>query len=75
MSADIDLGRRRFLQISAMVGGGLLVGCRFREDEEAKAPPAEKGAAVTFQPNAYVKVAPDGAVSIACPRNEMGQDV
>jgi isoquinoline 1-oxidoreductase beta subunit len=75
MSADIDLSRRRFLQVSAMVGGGLLVGCRFREGEEAKAPPAEKGAGVTFQPNAYVKVAPDGAVSIVCPRNEMGQDV
>lgn len=75
MSADIDVSRRRFLQISAMMGGGLLVGCRFGEEEEAKAPPAEKAAAVTFQPNAYVKVAPDGAVSIACPRNEMGQDV
>jgi isoquinoline 1-oxidoreductase beta subunit len=70
MNESINLSRRRFLQVSALAGGGLLVGCKFGEQEEAKAP-----AATSFEPNAWVKIAPDGAIGIVCPRNEMGQDV
>jgi isoquinoline 1-oxidoreductase beta subunit len=65
MNAPVDLSRRRFLQISAMVGGGLLIGCKMGKKEAGK----------TVQPNAWVTIAPDGAVGIICPRNEMGQDV
>jgi isoquinoline 1-oxidoreductase beta subunit len=77
MSTEINLSRRHFLLVSSMAGGALLVGCRPRPEEEAKAPPAAKPAATPagFAPNAWVKVAPDGAVTIVCPRNEMGQDV
>jgi isoquinoline 1-oxidoreductase beta subunit len=71
MNTIVNMSRRRFLQVTVLAGGALLVGCRARESEEAQAPPA----ATRFEPNAWVKVAPDGAVSIICPRNEMGQDV
>ncbi|MEN3293638.1 MAG: isoquinoline 1-oxidoreductase subunit beta, partial [Burkholderiales bacterium] len=70
MNASINLSRRRFLQASALAGGGLLVGCKFGDKEETKAP-----AATSFEPNAWVKIGPEGAIGIVCPRNEMGQDV
>ncbi|MDB5909168.1 MAG: aldehyde oxidase [Massilia sp.] len=66
MIAPINLSRRRFLQVSVLAGGGLLVGCKFGEKESARTP---------FAPNAWIKIAPDGAIGIVCPRNEMGQDV
>jgi isoquinoline 1-oxidoreductase beta subunit len=65
MNTDVHLPRRRFLQVMALGGGGLLIGCKFGEKEAGK----------TFAPNAWVRVAPDGAIGIVCPRNEMGQDV
>jgi isoquinoline 1-oxidoreductase beta subunit len=65
MNTAAGFSRRRFLQVSALVGGGLLVGCKFGQQEAAK----------PFTPNAWVTVAPDGVIGIVCPRNEMGQDV
>jgi isoquinoline 1-oxidoreductase beta subunit len=74
MNAPIDFSRRRFLIVSAVVGGSLLVGCR-RQPEETKAPATTTPAATRFEPNAWIRVAPNGSVSVICPRNEMGQDV
>jgi isoquinoline 1-oxidoreductase beta subunit len=76
MNTSINLSRRRFLQVSTIIGGGLLVGCRGKSSEEATAPQAAAPAAATrFEPNAWIKLAPDGAVTVVCPRDEMGQDV
>jgi isoquinoline 1-oxidoreductase beta subunit len=73
MNETIDLARRRFLVVSALAGGGLMVGCRFGPPEQA--PAAKSAAAVPFEPNAWVRVTPDNTTTIVCPRNEMGQDV
>jgi CO/xanthine dehydrogenase Mo-binding subunit len=66
-----ELSRRRFLQVSALAGGGLVLGFRFGSDT-AHASAAE---ASGFAPNAWISIAPDGAVRLVCDRNEMGQDV
>lgn len=57
--------RRRFLIVSALVGGALVVGCK----------PARNQAAAAATLNAWVRIDPDGSIAIVCPRNEMGQDV
>jgi isoquinoline 1-oxidoreductase beta subunit len=74
----MNVSRRQFLQVTALTGGGLLVGCRMGS-EESKAPvaptTATPNAPAGFDPNAWVKLEPGGAITIICPRNEMGQDV
>jgi CO/xanthine dehydrogenase Mo-binding subunit len=59
--------RRDFLKVSAVAGGGMLIG--FRLDQAA----ADQATSSTL--NAWVSIAPDGAVTLTCHRSEMGQDV
>ena len=66
--SDSTVTRRDFLKVSAVVGGGLMIGFRF--SSEAVAQPI---AALTA--NAWIRIAPDGAVTFTCGRSEMGQDV
>lgn len=70
MNAQVDTSRRRFVAATAALGGGLLLGFRL---PIADAKPA--AAAAGAQVNAWMRVAPDGAVILYCQRNEMGQDV
>jgi CO/xanthine dehydrogenase Mo-binding subunit len=72
MSAVGGLSRRRFLEVSALAGGGLALGLRWGAPRAAAAAAA---VAEGFAPNAWIRVQPDGAIRLVCPRNEMGQDV
>lgn len=59
--------RRDFIVAGAAAGGGLLLSCRIgsRTDEAL--------AAGTFAPNAWIRVAPDGAITLVMSQVEMGQ--
>jgi isoquinoline 1-oxidoreductase beta subunit len=81
------LGRRLFLQTTAAASAGLVIGCHVPPPD---APPAPKPEATEakkdapapavadgppFAPNAWVRVAPDGFVTIILDKCEMGQGV
>ncbi|HUI39182.1 MAG TPA: xanthine dehydrogenase family protein molybdopterin-binding subunit [Candidatus Nitrosotalea sp.] len=73
MSAPAAVSRRVFLKTSAATAGSLVIGLHFSTlapSEAALAAPAAE-----FVPNAFVKVAADGAVSVIIGKAEMGQGV
>ena len=69
MSTRLKVNRRQFLQVTALAGGGLLLGTRI-----GGAGPAG-GAAADFAPNAWIRMAPDGIVTIISQNPEIGQGV
>ena len=60
------LSRRRFVQASALVGGGLLLGVTL---PRARAAARAAGAVL----NAYVRIQPDGVITLIMCKVEMGQ--
>jgi isoquinoline 1-oxidoreductase beta subunit len=71
-SDGVDLSRRRFLSVSAAVGGGLLIGfTAVPSIRDADA--AQSAAGATFTPNAFIRIGSDGQVVLTMPYVEMGQ--
>jgi isoquinoline 1-oxidoreductase subunit beta len=64
----ITIARRSFLQVSALAGGGLLLGVRLE-------PAAEAAGEGTFAPNAFLRITPEGVVTIISKNPEIGQGV
>jgi isoquinoline 1-oxidoreductase beta subunit len=62
-----SLSRRQFLSIGAAAGAGLVVGFYLPHSGSARQH--------TFAPNAYLKIAPDGKITVMLTRSEMGQGV
>jgi len=69
MAPALPLTRRTFLQVSAVAGGGLLIGLSFgtraRAEDEAPA----------LAPDAFVRIGADGVVTITAKNPEVGQAV
>ncbi len=70
MSARPDLSRRLFLKAGAAAGGGLILG--FSLPRSLGAQPA---AGPKYPPEAFVRIAKDGAVTVIAGKAEMGQGV
>ena len=71
-SDAVDLSRRRFLSVSAAVGGGLLIG--FTTGPAIKAADAAgKASNASFTPNAFIRIGSDGQIVLTMPYVEMGQ--
>jgi isoquinoline 1-oxidoreductase beta subunit len=67
------IDRRHFVKVSALAGGGLLIGTYVRPGELDAAEPL--AAAADFAPNAFISISSSGAVSLIAPNSEMGQGV
>ena len=63
------VSRRNFLRVSALAGGGMMIALQVDPVELfAQAPAA-------FAPNSFIKIAPDGVVTIIAKNPEVGQGV
>ena len=71
MSAPLNaVDRRTFLKLTTAAGGGLLLG--FRWLSAATPAPAK---AATFEPNAFLRIAPSGRVTLLSQNPEVGQGI
>jgi isoquinoline 1-oxidoreductase subunit beta len=70
----ITVSRREFVTVLAAAGGGLLLGYRVVGAQRA-ALAATASPSPSFAPNAFIRIAADGAVTLIMPQVEMGQGV
>ncbi len=63
--------RRDFLRVSAVVTGGMMIAIAFPRAAHA----AAGGTEDPWEPNAFVRIDPDGTITITVPRPDMGQGV
>ena len=74
MSNHSTQSRRQFLQTAAAVSGGVMVGF-FLPGLSRAAASAVNGAAVPFQPNAFIRIAANEEITLIVGMAEMGQGV
>jgi isoquinoline 1-oxidoreductase beta subunit len=69
--------RRQFLRVTALAGGGLLLATVLDPAGAAAALATDSAAGGTgdFAPNAFIRLAPDGSVTIVAKNPEVGQGV
>src|SRR6188472_1554322 len=76
MTSKIEIDRRSFLKATIIAGGALVIGAslpfRSRAEERFN---IEPNPAADFKPNAFIKIAPDGKVTVIVGQAEMGQGV
>lgn len=68
--STMKVSRRSFLKVSALAGGGFMLVVNGLD--AAKAGAVEE---TLFQPNAFIRITPDGVVAIMAPNPEVGQGV
>ncbi|WP_322061082.1 xanthine dehydrogenase family protein molybdopterin-binding subunit [Paraburkholderia sp. J63] len=74
-AAPTSSGRRRFLQTSATLAGGLLLEIGGAGIRTALAAPIGDSTAGRFAPNAWVRIAPDGQIFLVCHKFDSGTGV
>lgn len=67
-----QMTRRSFLNVSALAGGGMLLGLYLRPTLGAQGGPP---AAAPLSPNAFVRITPEGVVYITAKNPEVGQGI
>jgi isoquinoline 1-oxidoreductase beta subunit len=68
----MPMNRRSFLRVTALAGGGVMLGVYSREELLGQAPPQ---ANPRLRPDAFIKVAADGTVTILAKNPEVGQGI
>lgn len=65
-----SVSRRNFLRVSMIAGGGMLVGFSTLGNDEK-----QEIDGTPFSPNAYIKISPDGTITMMSPNPEIGQGI
>ena len=73
MSTTLRMTRRSFLSLTAIAGGGLLLG--FRVGSTGGAEPLFDPITNEFLPNAWIRITPDNAITLIAQNPEIGQGV
>ncbi|MFI5233777.1 MAG: molybdopterin cofactor-binding domain-containing protein [Gemmatimonadales bacterium] len=73
MTTSLRMDRRNFFRVSSIIGGGIMFAAYIDTLDAATAWAAEP--AGEFTPNAFIKIFPDGMVSIVAKNPEIGQGV
>ncbi len=74
MDTTTRVDRRSFLRVSALAGGGILLGTYLKTADAAEAFAASlTPSAPEFAPNAFIRMTPDGLVTIIAKNPEIGQ--
>jgi len=71
---DAPIDRRGFLKVTSLAGGGLALGFYLRGVDTALGAEPAAGAS-TFAPNAYIRIAPSGVVTLVSKNPECGQGI
>jgi isoquinoline 1-oxidoreductase beta subunit len=77
-SALENTARRRFLRNSVVAGSGLVLGFYLKSADSAikqVAKPSAAPAGADFVPNAFIRIAPDGVVTLISKQPEIGQGI
>jgi isoquinoline 1-oxidoreductase subunit beta len=69
--------RRNFLRTTALAGGGLVLGCYLDAANSAvqKISKPDANTDATFKPNAFIRIAPDGSITLISKQPEIGQGI
>jgi CO/xanthine dehydrogenase Mo-binding subunit len=68
MTTTVNVDRRDFVKLGALAGTGLLLGIRLPERVEGER-------RIPLEPNAFLRIDPNGDVTITLARSDMGQGV
>lgn len=75
MSNRVELSRRSVLQVMAGAGASLMIGSFPAACSGAHARNEKTGAPKAFEPSAFLKIDPDGAVTVTVSKSDMGQGI
>ena len=68
----MTVSRRNFLRVSALAGGGMMIAVHLDGVAELLAQP---GGGASLSPNSFIKITPDGVITIIAKNPEVGQGV
>src|SRR5947208_842085 len=75
-SLTTPIDRRKFLRLSALAGGGLVIGFYLKSGNRAFGADVVKPVEGTeFKPNAFIRITPDGVVTLVSKQPEIGQGI
>ncbi len=76
MDTSMTVTRRAFLKAGTALGGGLVIGFSLPERwAQAAMAAGTRGKAASYAPNAFLRIAKDGSITVLAKHSEMGQGI